>query len=45
MASVVANGLQKAIHSNDVASNNPKLAEMERDTMNSEDTNARSTTD
>lgn len=45
MASVVANGLQKAIHWNDVACNNLKLAEMERDTMNSEDTNARSTTD
>ena len=45
MASKVANGLQKAVNMNGAASDNPKLAEMSRDFVNSEDQNARITTD
>lgn len=45
MASTVANGLQKVVNMNGAASHNPKLADMSRDFVNSEDQNARITTD
>ena len=45
MASTVANGLSKAINMNGGATDNPKLADMAKDTVDSADTNARLTTD
>ena len=45
MASTVANGLQKAVNMTGAATENPKLADMARDTIDSGDTNARITTD
>jgi catalase len=45
MASTVSSGLQKAINLNDSTTNNPKLADIAKDTYNTEDTNTRITTD
>ena len=45
MASAVANSLQKAVNMNGPATDNPKLADMSKDMVNSEDSNARITTD
>ena len=45
MASTVASGLQKVVNMNGAATDNPKLADMSKDMVNSEDTNARITTD
>jgi len=45
MASTVANGLQKAVNMNGAAASNAKLADMSKDMINSEDSNARITTD
>ena len=45
MASTVANGLSKVVNMNGSATDNPKLADMSKDMINSEDTNARITTD
>ncbi len=45
MASTIASGLQKAVNMNGAATDNPKLADMSKDMVNSDDTNARITTD
>lgn len=45
MASTIANGLQKAVNMNGAATDNPKLADMSKDMVNSADSNARITTD
>ena len=45
MASTVSSGLQKVMKMNGSATNNPKLADLAKDTYNTEDTNTRITTD
>ena len=45
MASTVSSSLQKVMNVNDSATDNPKLADLAKDTYNTEDTNTRITTD
>lgn len=45
MASAVASGLSKVVNMDGAAIDNPKLADMSKDTVNSQDSNARITTD
>lgn len=45
MASTVSSGLQKVTNTDGPATNNPKLADIAKDTYNTEDTNTRITTD
>lgn len=45
MASTVSSGLQMVMNRIDSATNNPKLADLAKDTYNTEDTNTRITTD
>lgn len=45
MASTIANGLSKAINMDAAATDNPKLADLAKDTVDSADANARLTTD